>query len=47
MVYDFFKNNDCEILMWVNPIAPLIKTDEIKETLNYFLQVLYIIYKNE
>ena len=37
VVYDFFKNNDCEILMWVNPIAPLIKTDEIKETLNYFL----------
>lgn len=38
VVYDFFKNNDCDILMWINPIAPLIKVEEIKSTLDFFLK---------
>ena len=41
VVYDFFKNNDCDVLVWVNPIAPLIKITEIKNTLKYFLDHKY------
>ena len=31
VVYDFLKNNKCDILVWVNPIAPLQKPEEIKK----------------
>lgn len=38
VVYDFFKNHGCDILMWINPIAPLIKDEEIKGALDFFLE---------
>lgn len=38
VVYDFLKNNFCDILVWVNPIAPLIQKNEIKDTVNYFIK---------
>ena len=37
MVYDFLINNKCDIIVWVNPIAPLQKSKEIKEVVNYFI----------
>ena len=37
VVYDFFKNNnEADILVWVNPIAPLQKSDEIKKIVKFF-----------
>ena len=37
VVYDFLKNNKCDILVWVNPIAPLQKPEEIKKVINFFI----------
>ena len=37
VVYDFLINNKCDIIVWVNPIAPLQKSKEIKEVVNYFI----------
>ena len=37
VVYDFLINNKCDIVVWVNPIAPLQKSQEIKEVVNYFI----------
>ena len=36
VVNNFFKNFDCDILVWVNPIAPLQEAKEIKKIVNYF-----------
>lgn len=36
VVYDFLKKNFCDILVWVNSIAPLQSFDEIKNAVNYF-----------
>lgn len=38
VVFDFLKNNDCDILVWVNPIAPLQSSSEIKKVINYFVK---------
>lgn len=38
VVYDFVKNNPCDIVFWVNPTAPLQKSFEIKEALDYFIK---------
>ena len=37
VVYDFLKNNKCDIVVWVNPIAPLQDSFEIKKVINYFV----------
>ena len=37
VVYDFLINNKCDIIAWVNPIAPLQKAKEIKEVVNFFI----------
>lgn len=36
VVFDFLKHHKCDIIVWVNPIAPLQKSDEIKKVINYF-----------
>jgi CMP-N-acetylneuraminic acid synthetase len=37
VVYDFMKNNPGDILVWVNTIAPLQPSHEIKDIVNYFI----------
>ena len=37
VVYDFIKNNPCDIIAWVNSIAPLQVADEIKNIVEYFI----------
>ena len=41
VVYDFIKKNNCDILVWVNPIAPLQSPNEISEVVNYFIKKKY------
>ncbi len=36
VVYDFMKNNECDILSWVNSISPLQTSEEINAVVNYF-----------
>ena len=36
VVLDFILNNPCDILVWVNPIAPLQTSKEIIECVKYF-----------
>jgi CMP-N-acetylneuraminic acid synthetase len=38
VVYDFLKNNKCDIVVWVNPIAPLQEPKEIKKVIKYFIK---------
>ena len=38
VVYDFLKNNKCDIIVWVNPIAPLQESNEIKKIVNFFIK---------
>lgn len=38
VVYDFIRNNPCDIVVWVNPISPLQTGEEIKRIVNYFLK---------
>ena len=38
VVYDFLKNIECDILVWVNPISPLLLEDDIKKTVKYFIK---------
>ena len=38
IVYDFVKNNPCDIIVWVNPTSPLQTGDEIKQVVSYFLE---------
>ena len=35
IVFDFLNNFDCDILVWVNSIAPLQTSDEIKKVVNF------------
>ena len=35
--YDFLKNHDLDLLVQINPVCPLITSDEIKEIINHFL----------
>lgn len=37
VVYDFMKNNPCDILAWVNPISPLQSAEEIRRVMEYFI----------
>lgn len=37
VVYNFVKNNPCDIVTWVNPISPLQSGKEIKDITRYFL----------
>ena len=41
VVYDFIKKNNCDILVWINPIAPLQSSNEINEVVNYFTKKKY------
>ena len=36
VVYDFIKNNPCDIIFWVNSISPLQTGSEIKKIFEYF-----------
>ncbi len=36
LVLDFILNNPCDILVWVNPIAPLQTSDDIINCIKYF-----------
>lgn len=36
VVYDFVKNNPCDIIVWVNPTSPLQTGEEIKKVVDYF-----------
>ena len=38
VVLDFMCNNKCDILVWVNPIAPLQTGKEIQNVISYFIQ---------
>lgn len=38
VVNDFLKNNKCDIVVWVNPIAPLQEPKEIKKVIKYFIK---------
>jgi CMP-N-acetylneuraminic acid synthetase len=37
VVYDFIKNNPCDIVVWVNPISPLQTADEVRRVVEYFI----------
>ncbi len=37
VVFDFLKNNECDYLAWVNPIAPLQEIDDIKKSVKYLI----------
>ena len=50
VVYDFMKSNPGDILVWVNTIAPLQPSNEIKDVVNFFIKNDYdslITVKNE
>ena len=36
VVYDFIKNNPCEVIVWVNPTSPLQTGGEIRKVVRYF-----------
>ena len=38
VVYDFINKFPCDIIIWVNPIAPLQNSLEIKKIVNYFIK---------
>ncbi len=38
VVYNFLLKNKCDILMWINPIAPMIDFEDIKKIKNYFIK---------
>ena len=38
VVYDFINKFKCDIILWVNPIAPLQTSEEIKNILDYFIK---------
>lgn len=38
VVYDFVKNNPCDIIVWVNPTSPLQTGGEIGQSVSYFLE---------
>lgn len=41
VVYDFLKNIESDILVWVNPISPLLLEEDIKKTVKYFIKNNY------
>lgn len=38
VVYDFIKNNPCDVVAWVNPTSPLQTGGEVKDVVDYFLK---------
>lgn len=38
VVYDFLQHHPCDVLAWVNPIAPLQMGAEIREVVRYFIE---------
>ncbi len=38
VVYDFLLNNDCDIVAWISPIAPLQTGEEVRNIVNYFIR---------
>ena len=38
VVFDFLKRHTCDILMWINPIAPMLEKKDIVEVINYFIK---------
>src|SRR3989338_63037 len=38
VVYDFVKNNPCNIVVWVNTTSPLQTCEEIRDIVSYFLK---------
>ena len=38
VVYDFIRHNPCDIIVWVNSIAPLQTAGEIKNVVKYFIK---------
>jgi CMP-N-acetylneuraminic acid synthetase len=36
VVYDFVKNNPCDIVAWINPTSPLQTGEEIRSVVGYF-----------
>ena len=38
VVDDFMTNNACDIVVWVNPTSPLQPSEEIRQTVEYFLK---------
>jgi len=38
VVYDFIKNNPCDILVWVNPTSPLQTGEDIRQVVDYFFR---------
>ena len=38
VVYDFLKNNPCDIVAWINSTAPLQTGDEVRRVVRYFIE---------
>ncbi|MFH1593920.1 MAG: hypothetical protein ABID09_04420 [Candidatus Omnitrophota bacterium] len=38
VVYDFLKENPCDIIAWVNPTSPLQGAKEIRDVVTYFVK---------
>lgn len=38
VVFDFLRKNQCDIVVWVNPIAPLQSPKEIQKVVKYFIK---------
>lgn len=38
VVYDFLKSNPCDIVAWINPIAPLQTGEEVRHVVNHFVR---------
>ena len=37
IVYDFLRQNPCDVIAWVNPISPLQTAHEVHDVVQYFL----------
>lgn len=38
VVYDFIKNNPCDIVAWVNPTSPLQTGEEVRSVVKHFIK---------
>lgn len=38
VVYDFIKNNPCDIVAWINPTSPLQTGEEVRGAMEYFIR---------
>lgn len=38
VVYDFMRNNPCDIVAWVNSVSPLQTPQEIKKVIDFFIE---------